>query len=335
MPTIKLGQVRPVYRGVWSEEASDYIGYDWVRYNGAAYLALQNVPVNYEPDSQPDFWVLFGGKGEDGVPGTDGAPGADGQDGAPGIPGIPGPQGVVGNQGIVGPAGPQGPQGPQGLQGAPGTMPELNNTVTSTSTTQAATANAVKMAYDRGTEGVNAAGTAQTAADAAQKAADKAAQKAETSCLSGSILAFSGTFGGSDGKRPIPRGGTTADEGWALCDGSNGTPDLRDRFIVGARGKYAAGAKGGVETHSHAVSGNVGATTLNMTMMPAHAHDYQKDYSVKLWTDIGPNSWNALSSTASTSSEGGSQPHTHSGTFSTVASSNLPPYYALTYIMKL
>ena len=42
--------------------------------------------------------------------------------------------------------------------------------------------------------------------------------------------------------------------GWALCDGANGTPDLRGRFLVGAGGDYAVGDVGGAatETLSHA-----------------------------------------------------------------------------------
>lgn len=41
--------------------------------------------------------------------------------------------------------------------------------------------------------------------------------------------------------------GSTEDipEGWVLCDGNNGTPDLRNRFVVGAGGDYAVGDTGG------------------------------------------------------------------------------------------
>ena len=34
-------------------------------------------------------------------------------------------------------------------------------------------------------------------------------------------------------------------KGWAICDGTNGTPDLRDRFVIGAGGKYGLDATGG------------------------------------------------------------------------------------------
>src|SRR5450756_1924749 len=48
--------------------------------------------------------------------------------------------------------------------------------------------------------------------------------------------------------------------GWSLCDGNNGTPDLRDRFVTGA-GNLAVGAIGGEATH-----------TLSIDEMPAHTH---------------------------------------------------------------
>ena len=38
--------------------------------------------------------------------------------------------------------------------------------------------------------------------------------------------------------------------GWALCDGANGTPDLRGRFLVGAGGDYAVGDTGGAATET-------------------------------------------------------------------------------------
>lgn len=49
--------------------------------------------------------------------------------------------------------------------------------------------------------------------------------------------------------------------GWALCDGTNGTPDLRDKFLVGAGNTYAAGAAGGAAS-----------VTLATANLPAHNH---------------------------------------------------------------
>lgn len=49
--------------------------------------------------------------------------------------------------------------------------------------------------------------------------------------------------------------------GWTLCNGSNGTPDLRDRFVVGAGNTYAVGATGGANTN-----------TLSISQLPSHTH---------------------------------------------------------------
>lgn len=67
---------------------------------------------------------------------------------------------------------------------------------------------------------------------------------------------------------------------WALCDGTNGTPDLRDRFVVGAGSSYAVGATGGATTDSittssngaHTHTGDTGSTTLTESQIPSHSH---------------------------------------------------------------
>lgn len=61
----------------------------------------------------------------------------------------------------------------------------------------------------------------------------------------GVVLPFSGTFGGSDGKRPLDSRTGKARESWALCDGTNGTPDLRGKFLRGKADSETAGASGG------------------------------------------------------------------------------------------
>src|ERR1044071_10376675 len=80
-------------------------------------------------------------------------------------------------------------------------------------------------------------------------------------------------------KQAVPPGvillgsGAAADipSGWALCDGSGGTPDLRDRFVVGATSTYAVGATGGQNTiniqHAHTADG-----TLATDSQGAHTH---------------------------------------------------------------
>jgi hypothetical protein len=45
-------------------------------------------------------------------------------------------------------------------------------------------------------------------------------------------------------------GDATLPTGWAACDGTNGTPDLRDRFVLGAEGARATNSTGGGSTWS-------------------------------------------------------------------------------------
>ena len=147
------------------------------------------------------------------------------------------------------------------------------------------------------------------------------------------------TFGGSDGRRAIMPGESEPRENWVKCDGGSdgkgGTvPDLRGRMILGASDEHTAGSTGGSETHAHGLSGTVGGTTLTVEQMPGHNHtaDVGKFH-------VGGNNRGTYSSgdnvVASTSQTGGSQSHTHSlsGAQSDSAS-NLPPYYALAYIMR-
>jgi microcystin-dependent protein len=89
-------------------------------------------------------------------------------------------------------------------------------------------------------------------------------------------LNVTGTFtaGGA-----IPIGGiimwsgsvTNIPAGWALCNGQtvNGraTPDLRDRFVVGAGSTYAAGATGGNAS-----------ITLSVAQLPPHNHSFSDAY---------------------------------------------------------
>ena len=55
---------------------------------------------------------------------------------------------------------------------------------------------------------------------------------------------------------------------WQLCDGTNGTEDLRDKFIVGAGNTYAVGATGGAAVSTI----TVGGTTLSLAQIPGHSH---------------------------------------------------------------
>lgn len=106
---------------------------------------------------------------------------------------------------------------------------------------------------------------------------------------------------------------STIPDGWALCDGSNGTPDLRDKFVLGAGNSYSVGNTGGEETH-----------TLTVEEMPSHSHSYAKyQRASTISTSSSSSRLTPSSSETYTGLTGGNQPH-----------NNMPPYYALCYIMK-
>lgn len=114
----------------------------------------------------------------------------------------------------------------------------------------------------------------------------------------------------------VPRGtivlwsGSTIPTGWHLCDGTNGTPDLRDRFVYGAGGSFSIGNTGGSATHSHSIdppeteTGD-GIMKSKGGVWETHARDY----------------WH--------------QTHKFDiPSFDSAEEEELPPYYVLAYIMK-
>jgi len=121
--------------------------------------------------------------------------------------------------------------------------------------------------------------------------------------------------------------------GWALCDGTNGTPNLKNRFIVGAGDAYAKGDTGGsadavVVAHSHTGSTN---TTGN------HRHS-DTFYNQSNGSVTGPQFMTGRSWPKTFYSDYAGN-HSHSLNINSTGEDgtgkNLPPYYALAYIMKL
>ena len=128
--------------------------------------------------------------------------------------------------------------------------------------------------------------------------------------------------------------------GWLLCDGSNSTPDLRNRFVVGAGSTYAVGATGGtadaiVVSHTHTYSGTTDNTALTGSF-PTSAGDTTYTGVFTRGTQYSGNGQNAQPNYIVNFNA--SHTHTYSGTTNSTGSSgtnaNLPPYYALCYIMK-
>ena len=105
--------------------------------------------------------------------------------------------------------------------------------------------------------------------------------------------------------------------GWVLCDGTNSTPDLRNRFVVGAGDSYSVGATGGSVTATDTV--NISVSVSGTTGGPS---------ATSFHRDNGGSNQNPPSNT-----------HTHSFSGSgsgsdTVSIDTRSPYYALCYIMK-
>lgn len=109
--------------------------------------------------------------------------------------------------------------------------------------------------------------------------------------------------------------------GWHLCNGKDGTPDLRDKFVLGAGEKHPVDKTGGVEE-----------VALTVEQMPRHNHPISTAMGGGQNT-TSANSRTVLQANPSTSPTnsndvvleiGESNPHP-----------NMPPYYALCYIMKV
>ena len=156
----------------------------------------------------------------------------------------------------------------------------------------------------------------------------------------GGILPFTGTFGGTSNRFPIPLGSSEPLLSFCLCDGitTNGlpVPDLRGRMILGASDEHTAGSTGGSATHTHSLSGTVGETTLTEAQLASHSHkiscvNYTNTQAGHYNPYYKPDSEDSYGDSQLT---GASQPHVHSLSGSSGETSGLPPYYALAYIMR-
>ena len=143
--------------------------------------------------------------------------------------------------------------------------------------------------------------------------------------INGNLTLNGGTFANA-----VPTGGIimwsggSVPTGWVLCDGDNSTPDLRNRFIVGAGSNYTGGDTGGskdavVVSHTHGITD------------PGHNHAYGSNNNWGSNQQAAFDARNTLGSFTTNNSTTGVTINTagESGT-----SKNLPPYYALAFIMK-
>ena len=156
-----------------------------------------------------------------------------------------------------------------------------------------------------------------------------------------------------------------------MCNGSNGTPDLRDKFVIGAGNNYNVAATGGSKdailvNHSHQVTGNTGNQSANhahsfsgsgssshshgispVTHFDSHNNNQRKIQSGRnnsntnygISNNFTTNSANvSITISGNTGNNSGNHAHYLDITSATQGESgtdkNLPPYYALCYIMK-
>ena len=133
----------------------------------------------------------------------------------------------------------------------------------------------------------------------------------------GGIILWSGSVG-------------TIPSGWALCNGDDGTPDLTDRMVIGAGSNYSPDTTGGsttatLPTHTH--------TATSTVVDPGHTHTAANQKGPAYGQPSGAITLNPGSTG---SAKTGITVNTSIGYKGTSpVDANLPPYYALAYIMKL
>lgn len=133
----------------------------------------------------------------------------------------------------------------------------------------------------------------------------------------------------------------TIPSGWLLCNGTSGTPDLRNRFVVGAGSTYAVAATGGsadaiVVSHTHTATVSTTSLTGSITDQYASGGGNGSTTGVFSQTNYQVDGDGGESRPGRTIFFDGSHTHTvtNSSTGSSGTNANLPPYYALAYIMK-
>ena len=176
--------------------------------------------------------------------------------------------------------------------------------------------------------GTPTAPTAGAATNTTQVATTAFVQTALSAAFTtGMIMMWSGTI-------------ATIPTGWVLCNGSNSTPDLRNRFVIGAHTDSAGVAYSTVTGSNTQTGGSKDAITVSHTHTatvsdPGHAHSLVAGLTGSDLVGGGSNqiyTRTTSASTTGTASTGISVSNSTEGSSGTNA--NLPPYYALAFIMK-
>ena len=126
--------------------------------------------------------------------------------------------------------------------------------------------------------------------------------------------------------------------GWVLCNGSNSTPDLRNRFVVGAGDTYSVNATGGsadatLVSHTHSATSSVSDSGHFHNVLPTLSGAFSNNGAFIQTATTGTPSQSGVGNT-DTKTTGISVSTSLSTAGSSATNANLPPYYALAYIMK-
>lgn len=128
-------------------------------------------------------------------------------------------------------------------------------------------------------------------------------------------------------------------DGFRLCDGQSGAPDMKRRVVYGAQVGDVPGTTGGEETHEHKITGSlVGATTLTTSSIASHKH--RTSMTIRGIGDLTSGSFRVYvpgdTTSVETDMEGGGQPHTHppGKDVGTEQASNLQPYVLYAWIQR-
>ena len=176
--------------------------------------------------------------------------------------------------------------------------------------------------------GTPTAPTASAATSTTQLATTAFVQTAlSSSFTTGMIMMWSGTI-------------ATIPTGWVLCNGSNSTPDLRNKFVIGAHSDTAGVAYSTVTGSNTTSGGTKDASVVSHTHTatvsdPGHAHSLVAGLTGSDLVGGGSNqiyTRTPSASTTGTASTGISVSNSTEGSSGT--NQNLPPYYALAFIMK-
>jgi hypothetical protein len=146
------------------------------------------------------------------------------------------------------------------------------------------------------------------------------------STVSGALVPIGGIIMWSGSVATIP-------SSWRLCNGTNGTPNLQDKFVIGAGSGYAVGASAGsadatLVSHSH--------TAISSVSDPGHAHSYTSSRLAGAVNDSPQDDYiRQQAETTGSSLTGITVGTTISTEGSPATNANLPPYYALAFIMRI